>query len=197
VSEESPIRDIAETVLSHEKYLLRRLDFEQRRQDGTWQPLRREVYDHGNAAALLPYDPIRRTVLLVRQIRFVTYLNGYPHPLLEVCAGMLDKDDPETAIIREAQEELGYRITQPRHVFDAFMSPGCFTEKISFFTAVYSEHDRAGNGGGLKAEGEDIEVVEMLLDEAVTLITSGGIVDAKTIMLLQWAKLHGVEDPRR
>ncbi len=197
MSEESPIRDIAETVLSHEKYLLRRLDFEQRRQDGTWQPLRREVYDHGNAAALLPYDPIRRTVLLVRQIRFVTYLNGYPHPLLEVCAGMLDKDDPETAIIREAQEELGYRITQPRHVFDAFMSPGCFTEKISFFTAVYSEHDRAGNGGGLKAEGEDIEVVEMLLDEAVTLITSGGIVDAKTIMLLQWAKLHGVEDPRR
>lgn len=197
MSEESPIRDIAETVLSHEKYLLRRLDFEQRRQDGTWQPLRREVYDHGNAAALLPYDPARGTVLLVRQIRFVTYLNGYRHPLLEVCAGMLDKDDPETAIIREAEEELGYRITRPLHVFDAFMSPGCFTEKISFFTAVYSERDRTGNGGGLKAEGEDIEVVEMPLDAAVRLITSGGIVDAKTIMLLQWAKLNGVEDPRR
>lgn len=197
MSEESPIRDIAETVLSHEKYLLRRLDFAQRRRDGGWQQLRREVYDHGNAAALLPYDPTRGTVLLVRQIRFVTYLNGYPHPLLEVCAGMLDRDDPKTAIIREAEEELGYRITQPRHLFDAFMSPGCFTEKISFFTSVYSEGDRTANGGGLKAEGEDIEVVEMPLDAAISLITTGSIVDAKTIMLLQWAALHGMEGPNR
>lgn len=192
MSEESPIRDIAETVLSHDTYLLRRLDFEQRRRDGSWQRLRREVYDHGNAAALLPYDPSRGTVLLVRQIRFVTYLSGYPHPLLEVCAGMLDKDDPQTAIIREAEEELGYRITRPLHVFDAFMSPGCFTEKISFFTAVYAENDRAGRGGGLEAEGEDIEVVEMPLDAAVALIAKGGIVDAKTVMLLQWAALHRI-----
>lgn len=192
MSEESPIRDVAETVLSHDTYLLRRLDFKQRRRDGSWQRLRREVYDHGNAAALLPYDPSRGTVLLVRQIRFVTYLSGYPHPLLEVCAGMLDKDDPQTAIIREAEEELGYRITRPLHVFDAFMSPGCFTEKISFFTAVYAENDRAGRGGGLEAEGEDIEVVEMPLDAAVALIAKGGIVDAKTVMLLQWAALHRI-----
>ena len=192
MSEESPIRDIAETVLSHDTYLLRRLDFEQRRRDGSWQRLRREVYDHGNAAALLPYDPSRGTVLLVRQIRFVTYLSGYPQPLLEVCAGMLDKDDPQTAIIREAEEELGYRITRPLHVFDAFMSPGCFTEKISFFTAVYAENDRAGRGGGLEAEGEDIEVVEMPLDAAIALIAKGGIVDAKTVMLLQWAALHRI-----
>lgn len=192
MSEESPIRDIAETVLSHDTYLLRRLDFEQRRRDGSWQRLRREVYDHGNAAALLPYDPSRGTVLLVRQIRFVTYLSGYPHPLLEVCAGMLDKDDPQTAIIREAEEELGYRITRPLHVFDAFMSPGCFTEKISFFTAVYAKNDRAGRGGGLEAEGEDIEVVEMPLDAAIALIAKGGIVDAKTVLLLQWAALHRI-----
>ena len=130
--------------------------------------------------------------MLVRQIRFVTYLNGYPHPLLEVCAGMLDRDDPETAIIREAEEELGYRISRPRHVFDAFMSPGCFSERISFFVATYAAGDRTGRGGGLAEEGEDIAVLEMPLDEAVALIASGDIVDAKTIMLLQWAKLHGI-----
>jgi nudix-type nucleoside diphosphatase (YffH/AdpP family) len=189
MAEESPIRNLRETVLSNEKYLLRRLDFEQRRRDGRWQPLRR-----GNAAAILPYDPARGTVLLVRQIRFVTYLNGYQHPLLEVCAGMLDQDDPKTAIIREAEEELGYRISSPRHVFDAFMSPGCFSERLSFFVATYGAADHIGRGGGLAAEGEDIEVLEMPLDEAVAMIGRGEIVDAKTMLLLQWAKLHGITD---
>jgi nudix-type nucleoside diphosphatase (YffH/AdpP family) len=188
----SPIRNLRETVLSDETFLLRRLEFEQRRQDGTWQPLKRELYDHGNAAALLPYDPSRGTVLLVRQIRFVTYLNGYPHPLLEVCAGMLDRDDPEPAIIREAEEEMGYRISHPRRVFDAFMSPGCFSERIAFFVATYAAGDRIGRGGGLADEGEDIQVLEMPLDEAVALIARGEIVDAKTILLLQWAQLHGI-----
>ncbi len=190
--DESPIRNLRATVLSDETFLLRRLAFEQRRRDGTWQPLKRELYDHGNAAALLPFDPARGTVILVRQIRFVTYLNGHPHPLLEVCAGMLDADDPETAIIREAEEEIGYRIAGPRRVFDAFMSPGCFTERIAFFVATYSAADRIGRGGGLADEGEDIEVVEMPLDDAVALIGTGGIIDAKTILLLQWAKLYGI-----
>lgn len=193
MSEGGPIRNLAATVLSDEKYLLRRLEFDQRRRDGTWQRLRREVYDHGNAVALLPYDPTRGTVLLVRQIRFITYLNGYPRPLLEVCAGMLETEDPASGIKREAEEELGYRIAAPRHVFDAFMSPGCFTEKISFFVGSYSATDRMSRGGGLADEGEDIEVVEMPLGEAVALIATGGIVDAKTIMLLQWAKLHEIE----
>jgi nudix-type nucleoside diphosphatase (YffH/AdpP family) len=192
MGDEYPIRNLRETVLSDETFLLRRLEFEQRRRDGSWQPLKRELYDHGNAAALLPYDPSRGTVILVRQIRFVTYLNGYAHPLLEVCAGMLDRDDPETAIIREAEEEIGYRISSPRRVFDAFMSPGCFTERISFFVATYAAADRIGRGGGLADEGEDIEVVEMPLDDAVALIAAGEIVDAKTILLLQWAKLHGI-----
>jgi nudix-type nucleoside diphosphatase (YffH/AdpP family) len=192
MAEDSPIRNLRETVLSDETFLLRRLEFEQRRRDGSWQALKRELYDHGNAAALLPYDPSRGTVILVRQIRFVTYLNGYAHPLLEVCAGMLDRDDPETAIIREAEEEIGYRIANPRRVFDAFMSPGCFTERISFFVATYSAADRIGRGGGLADEGEDIEVLEMPLDEAVALIGTGEIVDAKTILLLQWAKLQGL-----
>jgi nudix-type nucleoside diphosphatase (YffH/AdpP family) len=189
---EDAIRNLRETVLSDETFLLRRLEFEQRRRDGSWQPLRRELYDHGHAAAILPYDPDRGTVLLVRQIRFVTYLNGHPHPLLEVCAGMLDEDDPVTAIIREAEEELGYHISTPRHVFDAFMSPGCFSERLSFFVATYGTGDRMGGGGGLAAEGEDIEVVEMPLDEAAGMIGEGRIVDAKTILLLQWAGIHGI-----
>jgi nudix-type nucleoside diphosphatase (YffH/AdpP family) len=189
---EDAIRNLRETVLSDETFLLRRLEFEQRRRDGSWQPLRRELYDHGHAAAILPYDPDRGTVLLVRQIRFVTYLNGHPHPLLEVCAGMLDEDDPVTAIIREAEEELGYHISTPRHVFDAFMSPGCFSERLSFFVATYGTGDRMGGGGGQAAEGEDIEVVEMPLDEAAGMIGEGRIVDAKTILLLQWAGIHGI-----
>jgi nudix-type nucleoside diphosphatase (YffH/AdpP family) len=193
MAEESPIRNLRETVLSNETFLLRRLEFEQRRRDGRWQPLRRELYDHGDAAAILPYDPGRGTVLMVRQIRFVTYLNGHPHPLLEVCAGMLDREDPVTAIIREAEEELGYRISDPRHVFDSFMSPGCFTERLSFFVATYSAADRIGRGGGVADEGEDIEVVEMPLDTAVQSIGQGRIVDAKTILLLQWAKIHGID----
>jgi nudix-type nucleoside diphosphatase (YffH/AdpP family) len=192
MADEDAIRNLRETVLSDETFLLRRLEFDQRRRDGSWQPLRRELYDHGNAAAILPYDPDRGTVLLVRQIRFVTYLNGHPHPLLEVCAGMLDADDPVTAIIREAEEELGYRISSPRHVFDAFMSPGCFSERLSFFVATYGTGDRMGGGGGLAAEGEDIEVVEMPLDEAAGMIGEGRIVDAKTILLLQWAGIHGI-----
>lgn len=194
MAENSPIRNLRETVLSDETFLLRRLEFDQRRRDGSWQPLRRELYDHGNAAALLPYDPTRGTVVLTRQIRFVTYLNGHPHPLLEVCAGMLDEDDPLTAIKREAEEEIGYRIRNPRHVFDAFMSPGCFSERLAFFVATYSASDRIGRGGGIADEGEDIEVVEMLLDDAVAMIGQRRIVDAKTILLLQWAKLHGIED---
>lgn len=190
--QDSPIRGLRETVLSDETFLLRRLEFEQRRRDGSWQSLRRELYDHGNAAALLAHDPERGTVLLVRQIRFVTYLNGYAHPLLEVCAGMLDREAPEAAILREAEEELGYRIRDVRPVFEAFMSPGCFSEKMSFFAGRYSPADRIGRGGGLAAEGEDIEVVELPLHQAIALIASGGIVDAKTIMLLQWAALQGL-----
>jgi nudix-type nucleoside diphosphatase (YffH/AdpP family) len=193
--EESAVRNLKETVLSDEKFLLRRVEFDQRHFDGRWARLTREVYTHGNAVALLPYDPARGTVLLTRQIRFVTYLNGHPHPLIEACAGMLDGDEqPEAAIIREAREEIGCVIRNPRRIFDSFMSPGCFTERISFFVATYGEADRTGRGGGLADEGEDIEVLEMPLEAAVAMIGRGEIVDAKTILLLQWAALHGITD---
>jgi nudix-type nucleoside diphosphatase (YffH/AdpP family) len=195
MTEESAVRNLKETVLSDEKFLLRRVEFDQRHFDGRWARLTREVYTHGNAVALLPYDPARGTVLLTRQIRFVTYLNGHPHPLIEACAGMLDGDEqPEAAIIREAREEIGCVIRNPRRIFDSFMSPGCFTERISFFVATYGEADRTGRGGGLADEGEDIEVLEMPLEAAVAMIGRGGIVDAKTILLLQWAALHGISD---
>jgi nudix-type nucleoside diphosphatase (YffH/AdpP family) len=192
--DESPIRNLTETVLSDEHFLLRRMEFEQRRRDGTWQSLSRELYDHGDAVALLPYDTARGIVLLVRQVRFVTYLYGHPHPIIEVCAGMLNsREDPETAILREAEEEIGIRISNLRRVFDAFMSPGGFTEKLYFFVGTYDQADRVGRGGGLAEEGEDIAVLEMPLDEAVAMISDGRIVDAKTIMLLQWAKLNPIE----
>jgi nudix-type nucleoside diphosphatase (YffH/AdpP family) len=195
MAEESAVRNFKETVLSDEKFLLRRVEFDQRHFDGRWSRLTREVYTHGNAVALLPYDPARGTVLLTRQIRFVTYLNGHPHPLIEVCAGMLDGDEqPEAAIIREAREEIGCVIRNPRRIFDSFMSPGCLTERISFFVATYGEADPTGRGGGLADEGEDIEVLEITLEAAVAMIGRGEIVDGKTILLLQWAALHGIAD---
>jgi nudix-type nucleoside diphosphatase (YffH/AdpP family) len=184
------------TVLSDQRFLLQRLEFEQRRFDGRWQTLEREVYNHGNAAVVLPFDPDRRTVLLVRQIRFVTYLNGHPHPILEACAGMIDAGEtPEIAVQREAKEEMGCMLKHPRRVFDAFMSPGCFTERLTFFVSAYTPVDCSNVGGGLVDEGEDIQVVELLLDEAIAMIGLGEIVDAKTIMLLQWAAPHGIPKP--
>jgi nudix-type nucleoside diphosphatase (YffH/AdpP family) len=179
-------------VLSEDKYLLRKVTFDYRRKDGTWQRLSRESYDRGNGAALLLYDPRRRTVLLTRQFRYPAYANDHPEPLIEVVAGMLDENSPEEAIRREAEEEAGYRIAAPRRVFEAFMSPGAVTERLVFFVAEYSAADRIGAGGGLEAEGEDIEILEPGFDEALAMIEGGEIVDAKTIMLLHYAKLHGL-----
>ena len=191
--DESPIRNLRATVLSHQRFLLQQLNFEQRRFDGRWQTLEREVYNHGNATVVLPFDAERRMVLLVRQVRFVTYLNGHPHPILEACAGMIDGDEtPEAAIRREAKEELGCALRDTRRVFNAFMSPGCFTERLTFFVAAYSPADRSARGGGLVDEGEDIDVVELPLDDTLAMIGRGEIVDAKTIMLLQWVALHGL-----
>jgi nudix-type nucleoside diphosphatase (YffH/AdpP family) len=177
-------------VLSNDKYVLRKSTFDYRRRDGTWQTQTRESYDRGNGAAILLYDPSRGTVLLTRQFRYPAYQNGHPEPLIEAVAGMLDENSPEVTIRREAEEEAGYRIAKPRQVFEAFMSPGAMTEKLIFFVAEYSASDRIGAGGGLKAEGEDIEVLEPTLDQALAMIESGAIIDAKTIMLLQHAKLN-------
>jgi nudix-type nucleoside diphosphatase (YffH/AdpP family) len=184
------IRDVR--VLSDDWSILKKTRFDYRRRDGTWQTLDRETYDRGNGAALLLYDPDRGTVLLTRQFRLPAHVNGHPEPLIEVCAGRLDARDPETCIRQEAAEETGCAVTAPRRVFEAFMSPGSVTERLVFFVARYGPGDRLQAGGGVEAEGEDIEIIEPTLDEALAMIDTGAIVDAKTIMLLFYAKLQGL-----
>ena len=177
-------------LLSDNWYVLRKLIFALRRRDGQWQTLSREAYDRGNGAALLLFDPRRGTVVLTRQFRLPAFLNGCADGLLvETCAGLLDGDDPETCIRREAEEETGYRVRQPRKVFEAYMSPGSVTEKLHLFVAEYEPGDRIRSGGGLEGEGEDIEVIEMPLADALAGIASGTIQDGKTIMLLQHVAL--------
>lgn len=184
-------------VLSDDWYVLRKATFDYRRRDGTWQTLSREAYDRGNGAAVLPYDPARGTVLLTRQFRWPAYANGHPGPLVEAVAGLLDEREPEEAIRREAEEEAGCRLSAPRRVFEAFMSPGSVTERLVFFVAEYSAADRVAAGGGLASEGEDIEVLEPTLDGALAMVADGRIADAKTIMLLQYAALAGLVGPAR
>jgi nudix-type nucleoside diphosphatase (YffH/AdpP family) len=157
-----------------------------RRKDGQVQRFKREVYDHGSAAAILLFDPARETVLLVRQFRFPVLLNGDAADLLEACAGMLDGDLPEACAIREAIEETGHAPEQVRHVCDVYASPGAMTEKISLFVGHYSAGTRQHGGGGLIEEGEEIEVVELPLSDAMAMIGSGQIMDAKTVILLQY-----------
>jgi len=179
-------------VLSDDWYLLKKTILDYQRRDGSWQTLSRETYDRGNGAAILLYDPARGTVLLVRQFRYPAFVNGHPEPLIEVAAGLLDELSPEEAIRREAEEEAGCRVAQPRRVFEAFMSPGSVTERLVFFVAEYSAATRVNQGGGLVSEGEDIEVLERTLDEALAMVSRGEIVDGKTILLLQYAKLNGL-----
>jgi nudix-type nucleoside diphosphatase (YffH/AdpP family) len=179
-------------LLSNNWYVLRKITFELRRRDGRWQRQSREAYDRGNGAALLLFDPHRRTVVLTRQFRLPAFINGCTDGhLIEACAGLLDGDDPETCIRKEAEEETRYRIRAPRKVFEAYMSPGSVTEKLHFFVADYQAEDRIEAGGGLAEEGEDIEVIEMPLAQALAGIGSGGglIQDGKTVMLLQYVAL--------
>lgn len=172
---------------------LKKTIFDYRRRDGSWDRQSRETYDRGNGATIIPYDPARGTVLLVRQFRFPAYATGHEEPLIEACAGLLDLDDPETAIRREAEEELGYRLRDVHFLYSPYMSPGSVTERIWFFLAHYTAADRVSDGGGHEDEGEDIEVLEMPLDAALAAIADGRIIDAKTIMLLQQLKLSVLE----
>ena len=184
------VRDVE--VLSSSWYVNRRTTFDRRGRDGVWHTERRETHDRGNGATVLLYDPVKRTVLLTRQFRFPAYVNGsLDGMLVEAAAGLLDDQDPASAVRREAAEELGVAVGELQHVFDVFMSPGSVTERVSFFAAPYSPADRVSAGGGLAEEGEDIEVLELDVDEALTMVDDGRIADAKTIMLLQWAVLRG------
>lgn len=177
-------------TLSDDWFLLKKTTFDYRRRDGSWQRQTRETYDRGNGATILLYNREQRTVLLVRQFRFPTYVNGHDGFLIETAAGLLDQASPEERIKAEVEEETGYRVGEVRKVFEAFMSPGSVTERLYFFVAEYDAASRTGDGGGIAEEGEDIEVLELPLERALQMIASGEIADGKTIMLLQYAALH-------
>ncbi len=155
------------------------------------QEISREVYEVDHGATILPYDPVRRRVLLVRQFRLAVYVATGQETLIEACAGKLEGMDAATRIVMEAEEELGYAIKNPRFLYEAYMSPGAYTEKISFFVATYSPDDKIGDGGGIDHD-EDIEVLEPTFEQALTMIEEGAIIDIKTIALLQYVKLAGL-----
>ena len=182
------VRAVETRVLSDDWYVLRKATFDFQHRDGRWSRQSREAYDRGNGATILLYDPDRRTVLLTRQFRFPAYANGHPDGMLvEAPAGLLDGDDAEGAIRREAEEETGVRVGAVQRLFELFMSPGSVTERVAFFAATYDAASRVSGGGGVAAEGEDLEVLELPLDDALAMVETGAICDGKTVLLLQWA----------
>ena len=190
----NPIIKIKRTdLLSDNWYILNKVTYEYHREDQNMETHIREVYDRGNGAAILLYNSIEKTVILTRQFRLPTYLNGNKSGMMiEVCAGLLDKDQPEQCIIRETEEETGYRIKTVRKVFETYMSPGAVTEILHLFVGEYDSTMKVGDGGGADNEQENIEVLEYRFDETFALIESGEIKDAKTIMLLQYAKINNL-----
>lgn len=190
----NPNVKIQETkVLSDNWYTLKKITFNYLKKNGTWQTQIRESYDRGNGAAILLYNPKNKTVILTKQFRLPSYMNGNADGMMiECCAGLLDHDHPEDCIRKEALEETGYLVKTVKKVFEAYMSPGAVTEILHFFVAEYNEDMKVTEGGGLDHEQEDIEVLELDFDQAYNGIASGDIKDAKTILLLQYAKIHNL-----
>lgn len=185
------IKNLQTSVLSDNWFVLRKATFDYQNHDGSWATQHREVYDRGNGATILLYNRTSRMVILTRQFRVPTYLNGNETGLLiEACAGLLDKDNAEDCIRREAEEETGYRLTHARKVFEAYMSPGSVTEILHFFVAEYTKEMQVSGGGGMDHDQENIEVLEVPFEHALQLIATGEIRDGKTIMLLQYAQIH-------
>ncbi|GAA1919573.1 NUDIX domain-containing protein [Nocardioides hwasunensis] len=183
------VRDVE--LLSSDWYVLRATTYDIRRADGAWHTERRETYDRGDGATILLYDLDRRTVLLTRQFRYPVYVNDHPDGmLLETPAGLIEEEDGESAMRRETLEETGVEVGEVERLFDLYMSPGSVTEKLLFFAAPYTRADLSGTQHGVADEGEHIETVELGFDEALAGIGTT-IVDAKTVMLLQWAALRG------
>ena len=186
----SRVKNVKKELLSDNWYRLNKITFDFQLNDGTWQSQTREAYDRGNGATILLYHKDRQTVILTRQFRMPTFLNGNPDGfLIEACAGLLDKDAPEDCIKKETEEETGYRIHHVEKVFEAYMSPGSVTEILYFFIAEYADAMKISDGGGLVEEQENIEVLELPFIEAYNMMARGEIIDAKTIMLLQYLKL--------
>lgn len=187
------VKNLELTVLSDNWYTLRKATYELLGRDGKWQPQQREAYDRGNGAVILLYNKAESKVILTRQFRLPTYLNGNADGyMIEACAGLLDKDNPEDCILKETEEETGYKITEVQKVFEAYMSPGSVTEILYFFVAEYNKSQKVSDGGGLEEETEHIEVLELPFSQALEMVKTGEIKDAKTIMLLQYAQLNSL-----
>ena len=187
------IKIIKTEVLSDNWYTLRKITYQTTNRDDSVAIQSREAYDRGNGSVILLYNKHDQTVILTRQFRMPTYLNGNESGLLiECCAGLLDKDDPEECIKRETEEETGYKVSDVKKVFEAYMSPGSVTEMLYFFVAEYSKEMKVSNGGGIDEESENIEVLELPFGQALDMIATGEIKDAKTIMLLQYAQINKI-----
>ncbi len=189
------VKNVEKILLSDNWYTLNKVVFDYQNRDGSWTSQAREAYDRGNGATVLLYNRQKRTVILIRQFRMPSYLNGNRDGMLiETCAGLLDGDDPETCVLKEAEEESGIRPKNAKKVFESYMSPGAVTEVIHFYVAEYTDADRIGPGGGLDSEQEDIEVLEVPFEKALEMVSDGTIRDAKTIMLLQHAQINNLLD---
>ncbi|MBD5771354.1 GDP-mannose pyrophosphatase NudK [Marinomonas colpomeniae] len=187
------IKNIEKTLLSDNWYTLNKYSFDYQKPNGDWERQDREAYDRGNGSTILLYNAQKSSVILTRQFRLPTFVNGNASGLLvETCAGLLDQDNAEDCIKREAEEETGYKIDSVRKIFEAYMSPGSVTEILYFFIAEYSDAMKVSEGGGLEHEQENIEVLELDFNDAYKMIESGEIIDGKTIMLLQYAKLNNL-----
>lgn len=180
-------------VLANNWYTLRKITYNYQKKDNTWETQIREAYDRGNGATILLYNKINKTVILTRQFRMPTFLNGNETGMMiEACAGLLDKDNAEDCIRKETEEETGYVVKDVQKIFEVYMSPGSVTEIVFFFIGEYSKDMKLNDGGGVAEEQENIEVLELLFEKAYAMIATGEIKDAKTIMLLQYAKINGL-----
>ncbi len=192
---DTQIKNIKSTLLSDNYYILNKVTFDYLMSSGKWVTQMREVYDRGDGAGILLYNKKKKTVILTKQFRMPTYLNDNKDGfLLEIAAGMLDKDHPEACIIRETEEEVGYRLKEVKKVYEAYSSPGVMTEKMHFFIGEYTEDMKVGEGGGLDSEHEDIEVLELPFEKAIAMLNNGEIEDTRTIVLLQYAQIHKIFD---
>jgi len=185
------IKILQNEILSDNWYTLKKITYEYLQSDGTWKKQTREAYDRGIGATILLYNKEQKTVILTKQFRLPTFINGNTSGMLiEACAGLLDRDNPEDCIRRETEEETGYKISDVHKIFEAYMSPGSVTEMLYFFVAEYSASMKVHEGGGIEHEQENIEVLEISFHQAIEMMENGEITDAKTIILLQYAQLH-------
>lgn len=180
-------------ILSDNWYTLKKIKYSYHKENGSVHTQTREAYDRGNGATILLYNPVTKTVILTRQFRLPTFINGNETGMLiEACAGLLDDENPEDCICRETEEETGYAVNNVKKVFEAYMSPGSVTEILYFFIAEYSSAMKVNEGGGKEDEEENIEVLEISIDEAMKMVDDGRVKDAKTIMLLLYIKLNNI-----